>query len=279
MSSFSAHDGTELAYRVYGEGPPVICLPGGPMQASVYLGELGGLSAHRQLIMLDLRGTGGSAIPEDTTSYRCDRLVDDIEALRRHLGLDRADLLAHCAGANLAVLYAARHPERVGKLALITPSTRAVGIAVTGPMRLEAARLRTDEPWFPAAYAALEAITEGKGEDDDWEAITPFVYGRWDAVTQAHHAAEDKQRNQEAAAVYMADGVFTPDATRAALATLGAPVLLLAGEADVAGPPPALAEFTELFPNATLVVQSRAGHFPWLEDADQFVTTVAAFLG
>src|SRR6266508_3264740 len=116
MPVFSAHDGTDLAYHVFGEGIPVVCLPGGPMQDSGYLGELGGLSARRQLIMVDPRGTGQSAIPKDAASYRCDRLVDDVEALREHLGLDRLDLLAHCAGANLATLFAARHPERVGKL-------------------------------------------------------------------------------------------------------------------------------------------------------------------
>jgi pimeloyl-ACP methyl ester carboxylesterase len=139
MPTFSAYDGTDLAYHVSGEGDPVICLPGG-MQDTGYLGELGGLSKHRQLIMFDLRGTGRSAIPRDAASYRCDRLVDDVEALRERLGLERFDLLAHCAGANLATLYAARHPERVGRLALITPSTRAVGIDATGKARLEPAR-------------------------------------------------------------------------------------------------------------------------------------------
>jgi proline iminopeptidase len=42
MPAFSAHDGTKLAYHVFGDGPPVVCLPGGPMQDSVYLGDLGG---------------------------------------------------------------------------------------------------------------------------------------------------------------------------------------------------------------------------------------------
>jgi hypothetical protein len=56
MPAFSAHDGTGLAYHVLGKGIPVICLPGGPMQDSVYLGDLGGPSAHRQLIMVDPRG-------------------------------------------------------------------------------------------------------------------------------------------------------------------------------------------------------------------------------
>jgi proline iminopeptidase len=279
MPAFPAHDGADLAYHVFGEGIPVICLPGGPMQDSVYLGELGGLPAHRQLIMVDPRGTGQSAIPEDPASYRCDRLVDDVEALREHLALDRLDLLAHCAGANLAALYAARHPERIGKLALITPSTRAVGIAATGDSRLETARLRKDEPWFGTAFAALEAIVGGNATDDNWKAIDPFFYGRWDAAAQAHQAAQDGHRNDEAAAAFGAEGAFDPDATRAALTAFDAPVLLLAGEVDLNSIPSVVAEFAELFPNAEFVVQPEAGHFPWLDDADRFVATTATFLG
>jgi hypothetical protein len=44
--AFRAFDGTELAYHVRGDGDgaPLICLPGGPMRASAYLGDLGGLS-------------------------------------------------------------------------------------------------------------------------------------------------------------------------------------------------------------------------------------------
>lgn len=279
MPAFSAQDGTSLAYRASGEGIPVICLPGGPMQDCVYLGELGGLSAHRQLIMMDLRGTGQSAVPEDAASYRCDRLVDDVEALRDHLGLDRLDLLAHSAGANLAALYAARHPERVGKLALITPSTMAVGIAATGESRLEIARLRKDEPWFAAAFAALEAIVAGHAADDSWKAIDPFFYGRWDAAAQAHNAARDGHRNTEAAAAFGAAGAFDPQATRTALTAFDAPVLLLAGEVDLNTIPGVAAEFAGLFPDAELVVQPGGGHYPWLDDADRFVATTATFLG
>jgi pimeloyl-ACP methyl ester carboxylesterase len=279
MTTFSAHDGTDLACHVFGAGAPVICLPGGPMQDTVYLGELGGLSAHRQLIMLDPRGTGESAIPEDAGSYRCDRLVDDVEALREHLGLDRLDLLGHSAGTNLAVLYAARHPDRVGRLALITPSAYAVGIAITGETRLEIARLRKAEPWFATAFAALEALVAGNAADAGRHAIDPFFYGRWDAAAQAHQAAQDDHRNLEAAARFGAEGAFDPDATRAALAAFTAPVLLVAGEVDLNSPPSAVAEFAALFPNAQFVVQPEAGHFPWLDDADRFVATTAAFFG
>lgn len=63
MPAFAAPDGTQLAYHVVGEGEPLLCLPGGPMRASGYLGDLGGLSERRRLIKLDLRGTGDSARP------------------------------------------------------------------------------------------------------------------------------------------------------------------------------------------------------------------------
>ncbi|MEU4834769.1 alpha/beta hydrolase [Streptosporangium sp. NPDC023615] len=279
MPAFSARDGNDLAYHAFGEGAPVICLPGGPMQDSAYLGDLGGLSAHRRLVMVDPRGTGGSAVPADAASYRCDRLVDDVEALREHLDLDRLDLLAHSAGANLAALYVARHPERVGRLALITPSTRAVGIDATGESRLAVARLREDEPWFDAAFAALEAVVAGNATGAGRAAVDPFFYGRWDAAARAHQAAQDAHRNTEAAAAFGAEGAFDPRATRAALAAFTAPVLLLAGEVDLNTPPDVAAEFAELLPNATFVVQPGAGHFPWLDDADRFVATTAAFLG
>jgi pimeloyl-ACP methyl ester carboxylesterase len=279
VPTFSTYDGTTLAYRVLGDGPPVVCLPGGPMQDSAYFGNLGGLSAHRRLLMLDLRGTGRSATPEDPASYRCDRLVDDVESLREHVGLERMDLLAHSAGANLAVRYVRRHPGRVRRLVLLTPSVKAVGITITADVRRATAQLRRDEPWFPAASAALEAIIAGEVTTGSAQAVAPFWYGRWDEAARAHRAAEDAQRNEEAAAAFGAEGAFDPDADRAALARFTAPVLLLVGEVDLAAPPAAMTEFAELLPYAELVIQPGASHFPWLDDADRFVATTAAFLG
>lgn len=278
MPTYPAPDSTPLAYRVFGEGPPLVCLPGGPMQSCDYLGELGGLSAHRQLIMPDPRGTGESAVPDDSASYRCDRLVADVEALRERLGLDRMDLLGHSSGVNLAALYVARHPDRVGRLALITPSVWAVGIPIPGEVRRETVRPRHDEPWFPEAYAALEAITEGRATADAWQAVSPFSHGRWDEETRAYERAGQAQRNDEAAGVFAGEGAFDPESTRAALARFDGPVLLLAGEVDPGAPPVVVAEFAGLFPNAELVVQPGAGHFPWRDDAERFVAATSAFL-
>ncbi|MCX0245130.1 alpha/beta fold hydrolase, partial [Streptomyces drozdowiczii] len=263
--TFTAPDGTPLAYRVYGDGPgdPLLCVPGGPTD-SRYLGDLGGLSAHRRLVVPDLRGNGGSAVPEDASTYRCDRLAEDVEALRRHLGLARIDLLGHSAGANIAVRYAERHPDRIGRLALIAPSTRAVGIDLTGDERRALARLRSGEPWFPAAFPALEAITRGNGTD--WAAVEPFFHGRWDDAARRLQEL-GRPGNPESVALFGAEGAFDPPATRKALASLAAPVLLLAGAYDLNSPPRAVAALGALFRDATLVVQPGAGHYPWADDA------------
>ena len=278
VPTFSAYDGTKLAYHVIGAGVPLVCLPGGPMQDSAYFGDFGGLSEHLRLILVDHRGTGASAIPADPGSYRCDRLVDDVEALRAHLGVADLNLLGHSGGTNLAVLYAARYPEHIGKLILVAPSTWAVGISATAEMRRAIVRLRAAEPWFGPASAAFERVNSGQAADDDWAALAPFTYGRWDTAAQAHYANGEKRRNAEAAAVYGAEGAYDPEATRAALARLGAPVLLLAGEVDVNSPPAVVAEVAGLFANAALVTLPGASHFPWLDDPAGFTKTIASFL-
>ncbi|MEU0589306.1 alpha/beta hydrolase [Streptomyces sp. NPDC006132] len=275
MPYFTAPDGTRLACHLRGSGEPLVVLPGGPMRASAYLGNLGGLDAHRQLVLLDLRGTGQSAMPADPATYRCDRLVDDVEALRLHLGLERMDLLAHSAGGSLAMLYAARYPQRLSRLALVTATPWALGLPATAEQRLAAARLRASEPWFPEAFPAFEAWLSGTGDFDP--AFVPFFYGRWDDTAQAHADREEDETNDDAAGVYGADGAYDPPATRAALAHVTAPVLVLAGGAD-GGPSPALArQAADAFPAAEFVVQPGAGHYPWLDDPEWFTRRVAAF--
>jgi len=248
------------------------------MQASAYLGDLGGGAAHGSLVLLDLRGTGASAIPADPTSYRCDRQVEDVDALRVHLGLERIDLLGHSAGAALALLYAARHRDRVDRLVLLNPSPRVVGLEITDADRRQVAELRRGEAWFPGAFAALERIWSGEATAADWTAIAPFTYGRWDAASQAHLAREASQTNAEAAAVYYSAGALDPEATSAALARLRAPVLLVAGEYDVALPPRCAAEYAGLFGQAELAVQPGGGHYPWLDDPEWLEQTLAGFL-
>lgn len=280
MGTFDSADGTRLAYHLAGHlagtGQPLICLPGGPMIASAYLGDLGGLSAHRPLVLLDLRGTGDSAVPADPETYQRGRQVADVEALRVHLGLDRLDIAAHSAGASLALRYAARHPGRVRSLLLLNPSPRAVDLEIADQDRRELVELRRGEPWFPEAFAAFERIWAGERTEADWAAITPFTYGRWDAAAQAHHDRLESCRNADAGAVYYSADLSDTDAVRAAIARLQVPVRLVAGEYDVSLPPKRAAEYAALFRQAELAVLPAAGHFPWVDDPESFVAAITA---
>jgi pimeloyl-ACP methyl ester carboxylesterase len=278
VTTFAGTDGTRLAYHQAGNGARLVCLPGGPMQSAAYLGDLGGLAAHRELIRLDPRGTGDSAVPGDAATYRCDRQVDDVAALRAELGLERLDLLGHSAGGSLAVLYAARYPERTGRLVLVTPSPRVVGVEITDADRRKVAGLRGEEPWFPAAFAAFERIWSGNAAAADWAAIAPFMSGRWDEAARAMHARTAAGQNTDAARGYYSDGALDPQPTRAALAHLRLPVLLIAGGYDVSLPPERAAEYANLFPLGELAVLAGGGHYPWLDNPDWFVRTLTGFL-
>ncbi|MFH8801955.1 alpha/beta fold hydrolase [Streptomyces sp. NPDC017936] len=277
MPTFTAPDGTELAYHLRGEGDPLVVLPGGPMRASRYLGDLGGLAAHRRLVLLDLRGTGDSAAPADPATYRCDRQVEDVEALRVHLGLERMDVLAHSAGGSLALLHAARHPDRVARLVLVTVIPRALGRPPTAEERLAAARLRAHEPWFATALPELEAWLAGE-DDPDWNRLARFFHGRWDDTARAHEAAAEEESNDEAAGLFHDPAAFDPPALRAALSSLPAPVLVLAGELDGAPRPEAARWAAGVLPCAEVAVQPGAGHYPWLDDPEWFTGRTVSFL-
>lgn len=278
MPRFASYDRTEISYRVLGEGPPLVCLPGGPGREPGYFGDLGGLSRFRRLIMPDTRGTGESADASDPASYRCDRLVADVEALRVHLGLNQLDLFAHSAAGDLAALYAAAHPERLAHLIMLTPSLRAVGVDSTDEEFYAALARRSAEPWYPAALSAVKRMEAGDTSPENQEAYMPFLYGRWDDAARAHVSVGRSERARPVIAEYAAEGAFDPAATRDALGRLTAPVLVYAAEFD-AGPTPETAEAgARLLPKSTLTVQPGAAHFPWMDDPDFFTTTITSFL-
>jgi proline iminopeptidase len=278
MARFASYDGTQIGYRVLGAGPPLVCLPGGPGRASEYLGDLGGLSQSRRLIMPDTRGTGESAVASDPLSYRCDRLVGDVEALCAHLGLDRMDLLGHSAAGDLAILYAAAHPQRVAHLILLTPGLRAVGLDEADEQWRAVLARRSGEPWYPGALAAVEKAEAGDDTMENRRAYMPFFYGRWDNAAQAHVDAGVSERSRPVRDGFGAAGAFNPAATRGEVSRLAAPVLVYAGELDAAPTPDTAAAAARLFPNATVTVQPGAAHFPWLDDPAFFSAEVTSFL-
>lgn len=268
METFRSFDGTRLAFHRVGAGPPLICLPGGPMRASAYLGTLGGLSADHQLVRLDPRGTGDSERPADAETYRADRQAADVEALRVHLGLDRVAVAGHSAGAGVAVHYAAAYPDRVARLLLINPSPRVVDLEITDDDRRRVAEKRRGEPWFPSAFAALSRLWAGEATEADFPLIAPFNYGRWDADAEADAAVE---RNEAALAHYYAG-------YPASAAAVTAPVLLITGEFDPQIPPHRAGDYAALFPRAAVAVAPGAAHSVFVDDPAWFRATAGSFL-
>jgi len=280
MEFFTSYDGTTLAFRALGDGPPLLCLPGGPGRAAEYLGDLGGLSAHRTLILPDTRGTGASAMPADLATCRVDHLAADVEALRRHLGLDRVDLLGHSAGGSVAMLYAAAHPDRLDSLTLVAPSFAGVGLpSDTGVDEVIAARAA--EPWHAEAVTAHQHMKAANTFTEAAPyrfAFEPLMYGRWDDAARAHAAADPAQRSLPVSEHYYKD--YTPDTEelRRRLGALPCPMLLLVGEVDLWPTAKSAADAASLFPEVTLAIQPGSGHYPWLDDPQEFTATVEGFL-
>jgi pimeloyl-ACP methyl ester carboxylesterase len=279
MGFFASYDGTKLAYTEVGSGPRLICLPGGPGRASAYLEDLGGLAEHRTLVLLDNRATGHSEVPADPSTLRFDRLADDVEALREHLGEDRLDVLAHSAGCLVAQAWAAQYPDRVGMLVLVTPSGRLQGNDRTDIPELAAAR--RDEPWYAEARQALEALETAPPAQQQqlWRAVRPFMYGRWDDRTQAHAATAETQSSKRAELGFrpVGDEVDVPGLV-ARLRDVTAPVLVVGGERDALTGVAAVHAVAGSFPRAETVVLPRAGHFPWVDEPVSFAAAVRGFL-
>jgi pimeloyl-ACP methyl ester carboxylesterase len=278
MERFTSYDGTRIAVRTTGSSPLLVCLPGGPGRSCEYLGDLGGLASSRQLVLPDTRGTGASEDAADPSSCRCDRLVADVEALHAHLGFERIDLAGHSAGANVAVLYAAAHPERIDHLILLTPGLRALGITITDEQELAAIQRRAGEPWYADALAAAEQYQAGDQSQQTRDRYLPFLYGTWDEAARAHAMLGMSERARTVQAHFYSGDPFDPPATAAALTRLDAPVLVYGGELDLI-PASALAEAAAMFPDAEVTVQPGAGHYPWLDDPAWFAAAVNTLLG
>jgi pimeloyl-ACP methyl ester carboxylesterase len=276
VTSFVSYDGTQLHYETRGTGAPLVCLPGGPGRAVSYLEDLGGLDDHRTLVLLDPRATGRSEVPADPATLRFDRMADDVEALRAHLGLEQLDVLGHSAGCLVSQAWASAHPERVGRLVLVTPSDRLQGGERDDVAEIR--RSRSHEPWYDDAAAAEQELELAPPSQRAMleRATRPFFYGRWDERTQQHAAGADHQSSKRALLGFGA-GVEDLDVTAmvAGLEQVRTPVLVVGGALDGLTGVRSCHVVAESFPNAEVVVLDGAGHFPWVDQPAAFASAIA----
>ena len=113
-------DSHRLYFEVCGSprGAPVLFLHGGPGSSSN--------AGHRRffdpsfyrIVLFDQRGCGRSTPAGETRANTTAHLIEDIERLRQHLGVERWLLFGGSWGSTLALAYAQAHPERVHGLVL-----------------------------------------------------------------------------------------------------------------------------------------------------------------
>jgi proline iminopeptidase len=245
MGEFGSAVGTGLHFELRGAGPLLVCQPGGPGRPSSYLDDLGGVD--RTLVLLDPRGTGGSA-PARTGAFT--DLADDLELLRRHLGMQRLDLLGHSAGCWPVLAYAAHHPARVAHLVLLTPARVPIPRGGDEPSQDELVkRWFAAEPWYAAAKVAWDA-----GRDDP--AALPLSYAADLPEVRAHAARIERTAD-------------CPDFWSAALdpvelAAVSVPVTIVAADRDVVTGLVAPHILASWLPTAAVTWLPDAGHFPWV---------------
>jgi len=283
MDQLTTADGRRLVYRRLGTGPTLVCHPGGPGFSSLYLGELGGLGAELELVLLDPRGTGGSDRPADPRTYAIDDYASDLEELRAHLGLERMLLLGHSHGGIVAMVYAARHPERVERLVLA--STAARFSAAQNAAMEEAMEARAGEPWYADARDALQTELEGDfANDEELMALSvrmmPFYFARYgDSERAWTQSLAGDRLNADATRLWERE-IFEHFDVRPQLGRITAPTLVITGEQDFITGPSGVAELEQGLTRAEaeIVIVPEVGHLIFVEAPEAFREAVLAFL-
>ena len=255
-----------------GDGPTLVCHPGGPGFDGGELHDLGGLDRTRTLLLVDPRGAGRTGAAE---SYLLEDYVSDLDELRAGLGVETIDLLGFSHGGLVALAYAIAHPDHVRKLVVAGALA-----AITAEMREEADRViaSTDgEPWHAAAAAALEREERGDYETVEdvaamWNEMLPLYFSSWDE--RFRPLGEVDRLEPEPLRVFNASSFdLRPDLPR-----IEAETLVVAGRDDFICGPAAAAPLADGIPKAELLLLDDAGHFMFLERPDAFRDAVEAFL-
>jgi len=131
--------GFKLFYRSFGAGDKVLlCLHGGPGMPHYYLLSLAKLaSSNLRVVFYDQLGVGGSEKPEDTSLFNMERGAEEVEGVRKALGLGRIYLFGSSYGGALALQYALKYQQHIKKLII------ASGLASVSETVAEMTRLKT----------------------------------------------------------------------------------------------------------------------------------------
>jgi pimeloyl-ACP methyl ester carboxylesterase/DNA-binding CsgD family transcriptional regulator len=266
-------DGVRIAYAVSGSGPPLVKTGhwmshvGADWDSPVWRPWLTFLSRHRTLVRFDPRGCGLS--DRGVSDVSLDAWTLDLEAVVADAGLERFDLLGMSQGGPVAIVHAARHRERIGRLILYGAYAR--GRARRGLPKEEQA----------VTDAMRQLIRSGWGQPNPAfrQLFTSlFLPGGDDAQVQWFNELQRISATPETAAriVEACDDI---DVTEAA-AAVAAPTLVLHARGDARVPPGEGRLLSSLIPDARFVELESDNHV-LLDDEPAwpaFTAAVARFL-
>jgi proline iminopeptidase len=218
--------------------------------------------------------------------YTIERYVEDVEALRAHLGLDRFLLLGHSHGGFVAQAYALAHGDRLTGLILYdtTPST--------GPAWQEDIernlRWFAGEPWYAGAKAALAAETTARSDQELTELFhreAPLYFADY-TVRKAELDPLIQEMRLSLAPTRSSDpnapagvGVAPVFDVRDRLGSIRARTLVLVGRRDFVCSVEMARILDARIPDSTLVVLEKSGHMGHLEEPAAFAQAIARFAG
>jgi len=264
--------GVEIYERRAGSGPPVIVLHGGPGADHGYL--LPGfdvLASGRTLIYYDQRGGGRSPV-ERSVPVGWQEQVADLEALRGAWGLETLTIAGYSWGGLLAMLYTVHHPERVARLALVSPAPS--WSAARRQFEQEFAQRNLD----PALQSERKALRESGLRERDpagyqqrlFElSVVPYFYdpARATELTPFRITGRTQQEVWQSLNDYD---------LRPALRPLSVPTMVLHGQDDPIAISSARATAECL--RAEFVPLEHCGHVPYIEQPERFHAALDRFL-
>ncbi len=264
--------GVALFERRVGSGPATVVLHGGPGAHHDYLlPGFDALATGRTLIYYDQRGGGRSAVPREVpVGWR--EQVADLEALRQLWGMDRLTLAGYSWGGLLALLYAIEHPDRVERLALVSPAPAWRAARAEFESRLSA---RTMAPALQDARAALRAsgLRERDPEAYQRRVFELSVAGYFHDPAKVAGLTPFRVTGRTQQEVWDSLGDYD---LRPALAGLQLPAIVLHGDDD-----PIPAESARAIADAIdapFHLLAGSGHVPYVEAFEDFRRLLDGFL-
>ena len=268
----------EIACTIVGDGTPVIVLHGAIGLGSTYMRALDPWGEELQLVHYDQRGSGHTPLG-DAEKVSFVGGVEDLDALRTALGLETVQLVGHSAGAYLAALYAAEHPE----------ATSGVVLLNTGPplnpdlmQKFGGAMAARRTPADDAARLAIESSEEFKArqpgalEAHQLNTFLPFFRDRASIEQVSLGFTEITAANVQAGPQRMMGSIGPLDPMRQ-FASIGCPTLVVHSELD-----PIPLEWSRALvgtiPDADFALIEGGSHFPMVEDAEKLRSIVVPWL-